>query len=117
MTDTERAAAATAPALLVEKDGHVVTLTLNRPEVKNAINPEMLCRLADAWATYDDDPEVRAIILTGQGDHFCSGADLTSWSRARSSACRRRTSSRRASAPTSTSSSMDCCGPASSRSR
>jgi enoyl-CoA hydratase len=66
----------TEPALLVERDGHVVTLTMNRPEVKNAINPEMLCRLADAWQMCDDDPEVRAVILTGAGGNFCSGADL-----------------------------------------
>ncbi|MDP3768036.1 MAG: crotonase/enoyl-CoA hydratase family protein, partial [Dehalococcoidia bacterium] len=36
-------------ALLVERDGHVATLTMNRPEAKNALNPEMLCRMADAW--------------------------------------------------------------------
>ncbi len=71
MTDTT-----TAPALLVEKDGHIITLTMNRPEVKNAINPEMLVRLADAWTLCDDDPEVRVIILTGAGGDFCAGADL-----------------------------------------
>ena len=64
------------PALLVEREGHIVTLTLNRPEVKNSINPEMLCRLADAWDATDDDPDVRAIILTGAGGDFCAGADL-----------------------------------------
>lgn len=64
------------PALLIERDRHVVTLTMNRPEVKNAINPEMLVRLADAWDTYDSDPGVRAFILTGTGSDFCAGADL-----------------------------------------
>jgi enoyl-CoA hydratase len=64
------------PALLVERDGHIVTVTMNRPDVKNAINPEMLCRLADAWDETDGDPEVRCIILTGAGDDFCAGADL-----------------------------------------
>ncbi len=63
-------------ALLVERDGHVVTLTMNRPEVKNAINPEMLCRLADAWDEIDGDDEARVAILTGAGDSFCAGADL-----------------------------------------
>lgn len=64
------------PALIVERDGHVVTLTMNRPDVKNAINPEMLCRLADAWQAADDDPDVRCLILTGAGSDFCAGADL-----------------------------------------
>ena len=64
------------PALLVERDGHIVTLTMNRPEVKNALNPEMLCRLADAWDLVDGDPGVRVAILTGADGAFCAGADL-----------------------------------------
>jgi enoyl-CoA hydratase len=66
----------TQPALLVERDGHIVTCTMNRPEVKNALNPEMLCRLADAWDLIDGDPDVRVAILTGAGGAFCAGADL-----------------------------------------
>lgn len=66
----------TEPALLIEHDGHIVTLTMNRPDVKNAINPEMLCRLADAWDMVDADPEVRCVILAGAGGDFCAGADL-----------------------------------------
>jgi enoyl-CoA hydratase len=66
-----------APALLYAKDGHVATLTLNRPAVRNAINPEMLCRLADAWQDVNDDPNVRVAILTGAGEEaFCAGGDL-----------------------------------------
>src|SRR5215470_1803514 len=65
------------PALLYEKEGHVATLTMNRPEVRNALNTEMLCRLADAWQDINDDPSVRVAILTGAGDEaFCAGADL-----------------------------------------
>jgi len=64
------------PALLVERDGHVVTCTMNRPEVKNALNPEMLCRMADAWDVIDGDPDVRVAILTGADGAFCAGADL-----------------------------------------
>jgi enoyl-CoA hydratase len=63
-------------ALLVEQTGHIVTLTMNRPEVKNALNPEMLCRLADAWDLIDADEDVRVAILTGAGGAFCAGADL-----------------------------------------
>lgn len=65
-----------APALLVERDGHVVTLTMNRPEVKNAINPEMLCRFADAWDLVDGDDDIRVAILTGTQGVYCAGADL-----------------------------------------
>jgi enoyl-CoA hydratase len=49
---------------------------MHRPEVKNAINPEMLCRLADAWELADSDDEIRCVILTGAGTDFCAGADL-----------------------------------------
>lgn len=65
------------PALLYEKSGGIATLTMNRPEVRNALNAEMLCRLADAWQDVNDDPDVRVAILTGAGDDaFCAGADL-----------------------------------------
>ena len=64
------------PAVLIERDGPVVTLTLNRPEKKNAFNCEMLCRLADAWDMVDEDPEVRVAIVTGAGGNFSAGADL-----------------------------------------
>jgi enoyl-CoA hydratase len=64
-------------ALRYEKEGHVATLTMNRPEVRNAINAEMLCRLADAWQDVNDDPQIRVAILTGAGEQaFCAGADL-----------------------------------------
>lgn len=63
-------------ALLVQRDGPVVTLTLNRPEVKNAINPEILVRLAGAWDLIDGDDEIRVAIITGAGGSFCAGADL-----------------------------------------
>ncbi len=63
-------------AILIERDGHIVTLTMNRPEVKNALNPEMLCRLADAWDIIDGDDDIRVAILTGAGGSFCAGADL-----------------------------------------
>jgi enoyl-CoA hydratase len=62
--------------LLVERDGHVVTVTMNRPEARNALDLEMLAGLADAWVAIDADPDVRVAILTGAGGHFCSGSDL-----------------------------------------
>jgi enoyl-CoA hydratase len=64
------------PHLVVERDGHIVTVTMNRPERKNAFSTEMLVRAYDAWQMINDDPEVRVAILTGAGGDFCSGADL-----------------------------------------
>jgi len=64
------------PALLVSRDGAVLTVAMNRPSQKNAINPEMLCRLADAWDTLDNDDSLSVAILTGSGGVFCAGADL-----------------------------------------
>jgi len=64
------------PAVLVQRDGHVVTVTLNRPEKRNAFNAEMLCRLCDAWDMIDSDNEVRVAIVQGAGGNFSAGADL-----------------------------------------
>jgi enoyl-CoA hydratase len=64
------------PHLLVEKDGNVLTLTMNRPDQRNALSTEMVVRLTDAWAQINEDPEIRVAILTGAGGHFSAGADL-----------------------------------------
>ncbi len=65
------------PAVLVEKNGPVLTVTLNRPEKRNAINCEAMCRLYDAWVELDRDDELRVAILTGKGSTFCAGMDLS----------------------------------------
>jgi len=65
-----------SPELLVEKDGHVVTVVMNRPEARNAFSAQMLVRMVDAWESIDADDDVRVAILTGSGGHFCAGADL-----------------------------------------
>ncbi|MCO4744332.1 MAG: crotonase/enoyl-CoA hydratase family protein [Proteobacteria bacterium] len=64
------------PHLLVEREGHVVTVTFNRPEARNAWSLESMARMWDAWQMIDEDPEVRVAILTGAGGTFSSGADL-----------------------------------------
>lgn len=64
------------PAVLVEKDGPILTVTLNRPEKRNAVNCEALCRLYDAWVDLDQDDALRVAILTGKGETFCAGMDL-----------------------------------------
>jgi enoyl-CoA hydratase len=63
--------------LLYEKDGPVATFTLNRPHARNALTPELVCRLADAVRDFVEDPVLRVGIITGSGDKaFCSGGDL-----------------------------------------
>ncbi len=65
------------PALLYEKRGQVAFITLNRPKVHNAMNPEMVVRLADVWDDYESDDDLRVAIITGAGDRaFSAGADL-----------------------------------------
>ncbi len=68
--------ASTTDQLLVEQDGYVVTITLNRPERLNAISRDMLNELSAKMVEADKDPDVRCIILTGAGRGFCSGLDL-----------------------------------------
>jgi len=61
---------------LLERDGHVLTVTLNRPAAKNALSAGMLAGMYKAWRMLDEDPTLRVAILTGKGDVFCAGADL-----------------------------------------
>ena len=64
-------------ALLYEKKDGIAYLTLNRPEARNALDPETILDLARAWEDYRDDKDMRCAIITGAGDKaFCSGADL-----------------------------------------
>ena len=60
----------------IEKEGHVVIVTLNRPEAKNALNGPMLLGMYRAWRRLDEDDDLYCAILTGKGDTFCSGMDL-----------------------------------------
>lgn len=64
------------PAVLTERRDHLLIVTLNRPDRQNAINGEMLVRMYDAFVEADTNPDIRAIVLTGAGGNFCSGADL-----------------------------------------
>ncbi len=68
------------PDALVEKDGHVLTVTMNRPARYNAMTLQMFARMADAWEQASADPEIRVCILTGAGGNFSSGMDLRAMS-------------------------------------
>lgn len=62
--------------VLYEVDGHVATLTLNRPDQRNAVSPELTSAMDAAMERFEADPEVWVGILTGAGPNFCAGADL-----------------------------------------
>ncbi len=62
--------------LLVERKDGVVTVTMNRPERKNAANGRMLTELREIFTEIEDNQDDRVMILTGAGGAFCSGADL-----------------------------------------
>ena len=64
--------------LLVERHAHVAVLTLNRPHKLNALDSDLCDAMLDAVASMKTDDDVRAVIFTGSGRGFCSGADLTS---------------------------------------
>ncbi|MBW1786000.1 MAG: crotonase/enoyl-CoA hydratase family protein [Deltaproteobacteria bacterium] len=62
--------------VLVEKNGPVTTVILNRPEVRNAVDRVTAGELADAFRGFEQDDEARVAVLTGAGGFFCAGADL-----------------------------------------
>ncbi|MEZ5652235.1 MAG: enoyl-CoA hydratase-related protein [Burkholderiaceae bacterium] len=65
--------------ILFEKADNIAVVTLNRPEKRNALSPEMIVRLVDIWDALAADDEVRAVVLTAAGDQaFSSGGDLGS---------------------------------------
>ena len=66
------------PNCTIEKDGHILIVTLNRPEAKNALNGQMILGMYRAWRRLDEDKDLRCAILTGKGDTFCAGMDLKS---------------------------------------
>ncbi|MGH9090818.1 MAG: enoyl-CoA hydratase/isomerase family protein [Acidimicrobiales bacterium] len=62
--------------LTVERDGGVVTVTMRRPERKNAMTATMLAELRETFAAIEREPDDRVLVVTGAGGDFCSGADL-----------------------------------------
>jgi enoyl-CoA hydratase/carnithine racemase len=76
-------AEAAEPVLVSEQRGAVRVLRLNRPEARNALNPELIGDLGVALAAAETDPDVRCVILTGTGDRaFCAGMDLRAFAAA-----------------------------------
>jgi methylglutaconyl-CoA hydratase len=69
--------------LKVERDGVIARVTLNRPEVRNAFNAELIAALRSAFDAFATEPPaaLRAVVLAGKGEAFCAGADIE-WQRA-----------------------------------
>ena len=69
--------AADQPAVLVDRAGDAMVMTINRPDARNAINSAVSIGLGDALEKAQHDPDVRVVVITGAGDKsFCAGADL-----------------------------------------
>jgi enoyl-CoA hydratase len=66
----------TLETIVVSKDNGVATVTLNRPESRNAISPRMHLELSEIWPRISADPEIDVVVLTGAGKAFCVGADV-----------------------------------------
>jgi enoyl-CoA hydratase len=69
------------PECLVERQGHTLVVTMNRPEARNALSPEMMRIMGDAWDEANSNPDIRVAVLTGAGGSFCAGADLKAMTR------------------------------------
>jgi enoyl-CoA hydratase len=69
------------PHALIERRGHVLIVTMNRPRARNALSGPMMELMRQAWDTVDSDPGIRVCVLTGAGGAFCAGADLKAMTR------------------------------------
>lgn len=73
------ASAEDEPSILLESDGPVRIITLNRPQHRNAVNHEMHTAFTRLWPTLTDDADARAVVITGAGSFFSAGGDLVQW--------------------------------------
>ena len=74
-TDRKLGSMTSYETLSVTKDDGIAWVSLNRPEVRNAINKRMQAELHEVWHGFRYDDDVRCVVLTGEGDHFCTGID------------------------------------------
>src|SRR5919112_1228869 len=65
-----------AESVVVERDGDVFVVTINRPDLRNAVDGPTAAALADAFREFDADGSAAVAVLTGAGGTFCAGADL-----------------------------------------
>ena len=86
MTDAQAPGAspdgAGVPGAVTERRGNTLLITINLPDARNAVNAAVSIGVGDALQQAQDDPEIRAVVITGSGDKsFCAGADLKALSR------------------------------------
>src|SRR5918993_2398624 len=62
--------------VLVERDGPIIIISINRPHCRNAVDGATARKLFDAFLAFDADAEASVAVFTGAGGHFCAGADL-----------------------------------------
>ncbi len=67
------------PKVIYEKRDRIAYVTINRPEARNAIDPDVHRLMVETWADFRDDDSVDVAILTGAGEAFCAGADLKTY--------------------------------------
>lgn len=78
-SNSAAASALTEPDVLLERDGTLARIILNRPKALNALTHPMICEIAAALTEWADDPEVHTVLLTGRGDRaLCAGGDIVS---------------------------------------
>jgi enoyl-CoA hydratase len=65
--------------ILVERHGSILSIGINRPAKRNAVDVEMFFEMAAAYGVLDQDPELRVGVVYAVGDHFCAGLDLPKW--------------------------------------
>ncbi|MEQ2284710.1 hypothetical protein AMECASPLE_024328 [Ameca splendens] len=75
-TGGEDAETAAGQTVVSERRGSVVTVAINRPEVRNAVNQETARRLLEELQAFDNDPDLNVAVLHGKGGNFCAGYDL-----------------------------------------
>ena len=69
-----------AEDILVERDGHICVITVNRPRVMNSLDFTANDKLVEAWRNFANDPDLRVAMITGSGAKaFCVGADLKTY--------------------------------------
>ena len=69
--------------LLLEKQGPTLFITINRPDVRNAMSLEMVAELSAVFTQIENDLHIRAVVIRGAGGHFCAGGDIKDMAGAR----------------------------------